>query len=255
MKNRKRVINRFNFYVFVVGGILLSNQFVMAQSRVDCKKLLVDYNQKMIESMVEQSSDHTLFMDIEFTSVPYTHNQEATSDRGLIYAKKGKMIWDSPNYLLMTDEKDAIVILPKLRTIYLSNGFAEGAPELRATSSIGLQDSLLKYSKVSTCKDMVWEGKPIKYIEVQLTGNYNVTKSKIEKVSYWYGLKENRLLKVYVSYDKDAQLNDLQVQYHSLDMKCTKITLKQGVHKKVFSSNGKLLPKYSGYKLINNKTS
>lgn len=205
--------------------------------------------------MADQSSEHTLLMDIEFTSIPHAREQEAISERGLIYAKKGKMIWDSPNYLLLSDEKDAIVVLPKLKTIYLSNGFAKGAPESQATSSLGLQDSLLKYSKVSACKDIIWEGKSIKYVEMQLTGNYNVTKSKIDKVSYWYSLKENRLLKVYVSYDKGAQLNDLEVNYHLMDFRCTKISLKQGVYTKVFSSKGKLLPKYSGYKLINNKTS
>jgi len=150
------------------------------------------------------------------------------------------------------DAKHTVSILSDKKTIVI-NGFAgENYKKEKLGQFEMFKDSVFYHLEVVECKTITVNSREYKEVKLKMN-SYGAKLFKIKTITFLLNEKLNRVKDIKVNYVDGHRLGAMKVSIlkQSLNYKTTRLA-KVAVSK-VLGSNGKLLSKYAGYRLIDNR--
>ena len=220
-------------------------------------QLSADQCKKMLSAYVEKTSAYgipkgkrTYVMDITINIVlRQNHQNRETRVKMIVGAEQMQYI--SSDVTAIQDQKDAFTIIHPQKTIIWTNGLKNNDPEKIKNKLKGVEDSLITSSKIKNFKEADYQNK--KVILITLEPAFSIQKRyKIEKMEYYFNSKDEKIEQSITYYRSTEAIEKKITTYNEVDFNY-KSSFNSPVFNEVFGSNKKLLPKYKGYKLIDNR--
>ena len=218
----------------------------------NCRDLLQKFVADMTRiSMPENQKTYFMKYRVETFNKPKSNNQNSSMS-GQVMLSGDKSSFESNIMSSYADDKNGFLILHNQRKIVWGPGGKNttGADNFKQLAS--LQDSLVKLSYLSVCKNVTVAGKKnMKFIV--LIPNEDIDKSlKVNRLEILFDLDKNMIYSVTTFYNEKSELDHLVVTYNDLNFNYSG-SLFTNAYSKVLNSNGKLKAEYKGYELIDNR--
>lgn len=238
---------------FGLGALVLGLAPLRAQTGGEqYKEALREYVKKMAAygNPPKAGQSYYLHMGIETEYRPAAH-KPATSVEVKMQVADGKVYCESGYVSAYIDREDAFTVVHPQRTIYRSKG-GNNALALQNTRAVAvLQDSLLRTSRVLGCRRTVELGKDVQ--EITLEPRESVRKAtRISTIRFYYDPAAAQVVRVVNAYLPEHPVRQETVTYHAIDFG-SKRDMSRSARARVMTGNGKLLPAYKNYTLIDNR--
>ena len=150
------------------------------------------------------------------------------------------------------DEQDAFAVLPQRKTIVWSRGGKRPDADSKKALAAHIQDTLVTVSKITRCGPVVEQGTPYKQITM-IPYKKAIETFRVNRMEYFIDSEKKRIGKVTTFYQPGEEIITQSVTYHELDLNYTGVSLQKPVRDQIVTSSGKLLSRYKGYQLIDNR--
>ncbi len=217
----------------------------------DYKAALRAYVKKMAAYSTPPKSGHYyLHLGIETEYNPAL-GKPATQVEVKMQLADGKVFCESGYVAAYIDREDAFTVVHPQKAIYRSKG-GKTALALQNTQSVAvLQDSLLRTSRVIGSRNVTVGGKSVQEITVEPRESVRKA-TKISTIRFYYDPVAEQLARVVNTYAAGHQVQRETITYHAIDFG-NKRNLDRTALDRVMGGNGKLLPAYKNYTLIDNR--
>lgn len=227
--------------------IILSFGWANGQS-LDCKAELSKVLEKI--NAIESSSQTIHAAKIVILAVPKDSLELERVERSFtIFSKGKKVLYESAEMSIYTDEKYVANVLHEDKTVYLSKA-AKDEKETPKFSSDYLNKAFLNYAEVRICKAAPTTSCPDCHL-IDLSISNGVLASRgITSIRYQYDPKANTVVEVKLTYGDQVEDAYAILKYFPANTSKAEVTLNKPVHSILFSSAENLRPAYKDYKLV-----
>jgi hypothetical protein len=150
------------------------------------------------------------------------------------------------------DEKDAFAVLPQRKMIVWSGGGKRPDAESKKALAAHIQDTLITVSKITKCAVVESQGRTHKQVTM-IPYKKAIEAFRINRVEYFIDASQKRIEKVNTFYRPGEEIVMQSITYHELELNYVGTSLQKPVYEQIFNSSGKLLARYKGYQLIDNR--
>ncbi len=240
-------MNKFRLIVLIT--IVLSSFSLPGVALEDCLEELKGIFSRFA-SIKAPLDDKVYFFEYVVTTVSRDKNTPSSNMKVEMLTTKNYSEVRSEQMVSYQDDKNSFVVIPFKNLIYWGDsqlGLADSA----VTSGLGgLQLKVLNMCMVKECKEVSGsEGKFNK--EIVLNPNDEIKKRfGFNELKFLVNSRTSKLYKTQISYVPQSKLASLGIVYETIDFDYKKASINYPVTTKFLTADGKLLPKYKGYKLI-----
>lgn len=169
-----------------------------------------------------------------------------------VYMSATKLHYVSDVLSTYQDEENAFAVLPQRKVIVWSNGGKLPDAKSNMEMVTQLQDTLVSLSNVVSCNESVENGRAMKVLTMT---PYKKAMDifKVNKIEYSIDPNAKRIERVKTYYQPGEDIVMRSITYHELDLNYNKTNLAKSVYHEIFHASGKLLDKYKGYQVIDNR--
>lgn len=169
-----------------------------------------------------------------------------------VYMGANKLHYVSDVLSTYQDEENAFAVLPQRKVIVWSNGGK--LPDAKRNMEVvtHLQDTLVSLSSVVSCNEFVENGRTMKVLTMT-PYKKAMDLFKVNKMEYSIDPNAKRIERVKTYYQPGEDIVMRSITYHDLDLNYSKMDLAKPVYQEIFHASGKLLEKYKGYQVIDNR--
>lgn len=168
-----------------------------------------------------------------------------------IFTSLNKYYYYSDMVDVFQDGEDAFMIVHKEKMIFRTNSLAEIADSTRKGRVKELQYRVIREGQILDAKEIELNGKKIFRMVIEPPQDLK-NELKTKHVTYWYDLESEYVSRLKVTYLKGYELASRDIRFEKPDYEYHK-KMKKPVFRSVLDKKGRLLPQYSGYRLIEKK--
>lgn len=237
-------------FIIIFLPVCIGNVFAQEENSA-CKDLLYNYIEQFAEMELPERKN-AYYLKIKLENNPREKSQKSRypSDLVEIINTKNQLVYNTNNFSIYQDQEDLFYVYHFQKIIQWSNSTRNNEEIMQKSWDLSkLQKKLIDISEISECKDDTINSNIYKHIRINLPQSYV---SDIANCEYYYNTNKNLLEKVIVYYSDSHILDNKVVEFLEVNFDYKPISLKKA-KSEIFDRKGKLLPKYSSYKLVNNK--
>ncbi len=241
-----------NFRIFLLVFLFFSQGLSAQRSPQDsCKGLLMDFVRSMAKiGTPDAKKIYHLNYKIETVYKPASNNPNSSMQGNYLLSGE-KTLFESNVMSAYADGKNGFLILHNQRKIIWGPGGKNIYGKENFDRIAGFQDTLVKFSSLTSCRNITENNEPFK--EIVLETNDNIKRVfHVSSIQIKYDMKANRISRVICHYDKESKIERMSVTYNDLDFDYTGPFF-SSAYSKVLTSGGKLKSIYKGYELIDNR--
>lgn len=237
---------------YAIFALLLYSCIVLSGTKSDnCLDYIQDYVRKMGQMNTPTTNDKCYFMDMEYVVTPnpkLNAQKSAVNSHVIITRAKGYYGYQSKELEVYADNDELIQIIHVRKQIIRSNIVDIETLEMENKNRLNeFQQQMLEKATVLKCSE---NAKKENTIDVRINPSVSET-LKIRYVSYLYDITSESVKTVTIYYKPDQVVSSLKTIYHRIDFDY-KWKKPDSIQKLIFQNN-KLLPKYAGYLLLDNR--
>lgn len=237
----------------IVTSLLYITTLLPAQQDETCKQTILDYI-TAITSVQAPAPGKAYYLHFTTETVSaYPAKTPSYSIDAHVYLADKRMTYQTRQITLTQDTEDAFMIIHNQKRIIWTKGGINPAEQKERLNLGSIQKSVVEKASVSYCREEEKNGQKIKIIGL-LPDRETAEKMNIRSITFTYSHSLQRMQKVVIEFAKAAPLLQQSVTYHDIDFDYKKFK-PTASHGQVFASSGKLLPKYQGYTVVDNKNS
>lgn len=165
-----------------------------------------------------------------------------------LYQGKGGMHFYADQVNIFADEKEMYMILPEQKVIII-NLVEKKAPNQNMDEFLKYKKKFLSNCEIESCKT-IDSLKNVKQLKLKVKDGINDFLA-IRSMSYKIDTQTSKVLATSVSYTKEYKLKKMDIKY--IDYQALNHFSFGKARKKVLGSNGKLLAKYKGYEILDER--
>lgn len=229
--------------------IFFISSAIAQPSPEECKRKLTAYVEKMSAYGIPKGKK-TYAMETTVITV-LRENHKSIEMRTKIILGASQMQYLSDNFSALQDANDAFTIIHPQRKIIWGRGLMKANPEKEKQLFKGTEDSLISSSKVKSCKEVDYKSRKVILIVIEPTISVK-KRFKIERMEYYYDLRKEKVEQVTTYYQSTENIEKKITIYDKIDFNY-KASFNKPVYNEVFSAGQKLLPKYKGYTIVDNR--
>ena len=242
----KRIIYILSIAFFVV------HPSIFGQSYDHCLKKIRKYNKKLgnIDFPKGDKVYHFSYQNIiEHATKGYT---EYVNNDVNIYMSKDQLHYLTNDIEVYQDFRDAFMIIHSKKIVMWTISAINREKEKRLKDLIQLRDTLFHYCEVKNCENQKYsDGRNIQKTTLKLHPDAQRT-FKMNTISYWYDLDKEVVTKVVTDFIPGYEAKKMTVIYKNINLDSDK-KLHKPVAGLILNKKLKLLSKYKGYHLIDNR--
>jgi hypothetical protein len=233
------------YTIITILGLFLASHSSFAQDSICLNEVLQIENKLMIES--KGTNGNTSYLNYTVKSTDWEN--QINNSKVEVYKDTAHLHFFSDQASIYQDEDEAIVLLKDQKVIIVSS-FNKALMNKQADDEFMLmRKDFLKNCEVLNCSKGD-EKNDLKILELKVVKNDN-SGIKISKMIYKYNVVEQKIIETRVFFNKEYKLKEMTIKYNSSE---TKNDYKfEPTTRYFFSKNNKLLPKYKGYELVDNR--
>ena len=238
-----------SLFLFGITGILMSFE-TQPDGDQDCRKELQNY-MKQLRKINFPIGKTVYFMDVS-VSVVTSPDVAATKTRVKMYMNASQLHCISESYSTYQDDRYTFVIFPERKLIIWSQGASNPDSNLKLNQTLNFQDSVVNQSKITSCE-----------LKQNATGAYKVVtmepwenlkeQQHIARMEYHINQTNHKVEKAITYYQPGEKIYSKSLTYNEVDLNYTKMKMNKPVYYQVFSDQNKLLSKYKGYQVIDQR--
>ncbi len=166
-----------------------------------------------------------------------------------VYKGKGNLYFFSEQGQMFQDEKDFFLILPIQKVVIMNSTNKE-----MASAKFGNDFFQFRKGFIDSCEVVRCETPPqtpdIKILEMKVKDDLG-GKIHVKKMIYKYNVKTEKIISTVSEYSKDYKVKKIEMVFNEVDLNND---YKFGkARKMVLDRNGRLLAKYKGYELVDDR--
>jgi len=230
--------------------ILLLTRVVIAQEDACLKDVKRVY--QLWTKEVKASSDKTVYLKYS-TEITTGKTGSLKNNKSIIEvtSNKSNSYFSTSGTKVYQDDKYTVSILSDKKIIII-NGYAGDSYKKKKLGQFEiLKDSVFAHLEVQDCNKIILNKKEYKKVVLK-TNSYGAKIFKIKTIEFLLDEKLNRVKDIKVNYIKGHRINKMRVSIIKQNLNYS-AQLTKVATSKVLGSNGKLLAKYRGYRLIDNR--
>jgi hypothetical protein len=178
-----------------------------------------------------------------------TNESKNTKHTAQIYFSEDKVYYNSPQVSLFADSQKTYMAVHEQKIVLRTNTPLHMKRE-RLQMVSGIQDSLFRHSKLSSCIDAEIEGRKAK--EIVYTTDEKFRKATgVASQTYYYDLAEKRIFKAVTRYAKESIRQQDIISYTKIDFDHRSMPV-QSTSGWLFNKDGSIATRYRGYEFIDN---
>lgn len=247
------MLKLLTFYTLLA---LVSIQATFAQGNDVCKDIILAQTEKMQEYSKNQGN-RIFYMHTQTSLIPnqtgaYANLALSPKDVELkIYAGAGKMYYESKYVAIYQDQEEAFMVIHPQKLIVWSKESPQEADQnykQALTENLGTaQKQLIEMSSVLTCREINWENKQVKKIEM-IPNQKAREEFQIKKMIFYYDPQTSQILKQIINYTSNHKLKQQIITYHEMIFDYKEKIPKQA-RSYIFSKNEQLVSQYQNYQI------
>lgn len=174
---------------------------------------------------------------------------QTNSSNVKVYKDKNNMHFFSEQVNIFQDEKDVFLILKMQKLVIVNSTKKEITNKKINDNFLELRKEFLENCTVVKCEKSP-QNEFIKTLELKVNDNMGGV-IKIEKMIYTYNTQTEKILTTKIDYNEEYKVKEIFIKYNELEMESNYSFI--SAKKNVLDRNNKLLPKYKGYELVDNR--
>lgn len=248
---KERSFLRLSAWVLMVPVLMVAISSFTAPVQDDCYLQLKAIYKKVNASQAPPEGKIYHFDYTVHTIVRDSSRGKNTSLRSEIYMSNTQVHLVSKEVEIYQDKKNAFSIFPSRKTIYWSNsqlGYDKANHEKRVTM---FQDTLFDMSKLVECRTTEKKGMRRAVLEPNAKAQQLY---KLQKIVFDFSLADETISRITLYFTATSKIKVQEIVYNKLTYNYKgKNKLSSPVYSLVFDRSKKLLPGYTGYKVIDSR--
>ncbi len=159
----------------------------------------------------------------------------------------GNVIYRNSMAEMYQDQKEVIVVMHISREIYRANVANNGFKAMDPNQTLQIIDKVIEISTVVEC---VVESNGNKKVVLQVPSNLQGG-LEVKQLTFWYDAKNKSVKRILIKYPEKHQINYVMNSFSEFNEKA-RLDMKSA-SSKIYDKNNNLLPKYSGYQVIDQR--
>lgn len=242
-------MKRRNIILLIV-SLVLSSTVVIAQEDNCLTQVKNVYS--AWEKQVKASEGNTVYLKYMTETVTGGDKKVKNTSTVEVISNKNNAAFLSADLKVYQDNKNTVSILSDKKIIVINQYVGDKYKEEKLGQIELLQDTIFSQLKTQECKKEMIAN--VEYKKVLLKADVDATKNyKINTINFLINPKEKSIKEVVINYAKGHQLSTMKFRIIKQDLKYKATSIKKVALANVLDSNGKILSKYAGYKLMDNR--
>ena len=191
---------------------------------------------------------HLKFVSTSHYQAPGQHALQEAAVHGELYSQGHNYYFQTEQLRLWQDEHYVATVLPTQHTVFVTRV----APGQRVTSTarlLGLRDSLISLGSLQQCA-AEQQGRQVRqHVQLAYEGRAGA-QLQLKRLDFWL-LSSRTLQQVRVEYRPGSAVQETTLRFPVQEWLTASSKVPIDARMKVLSPEGKLLPEYQGYHLVN----
>jgi hypothetical protein len=236
--------------LLIVLLIFISDAFARVGNEPEGIALVKEIFQKL-NGFTLPSGSRVYFFDYQVKTVLKNQSAGANSDtRVKYYMNQDYTQIVSDKMEVYKDPKNTFTIIPMRKAIYWADSPGGTSDTSIYKSNLGLvQNKIFETCKLKSSRDISSEEKYNKEITI-LTDQKMRESTGMDEITFLVNSRNKTAYKVIVKYTSSYKIQYVEFTYHHIDFDYSKVKINESSKLKIFKSEGVLLPKYTGYKVV-----
>jgi hypothetical protein len=235
--------------IILVGSSLLTG-FRLPTPSPDCKQqVLAAYHRLLGDGQLNSNKVyHLRFSSTSRYQAPGQRGQREVTVHGDLYYQGRRCYFQTERLRLWQDEHYVATVLPAQRTVFLTQ-VALKQQGLNAAQLLGLRDSLLLLGTLQQCTQQLQDKQVSRHVRLTYPGKAGA-QLHLKGLDFWLTAAQ-KLQQVRVEYRPGGAVQETTLQFPLLEWLASSAELPNDARQKVLTPQGRLLPEFDGYRLVN----
>lgn len=207
---------------------------------------------KAWKKQVQESAENTVYLKYEAETLTGDEKTIKNSSIVEVFSNRNNAVFLSPELQVYQDKKYTVSILLDKKLVVINGYVGDKYKQEKLGQFELLQDTIFNQLTTLECKKVVLDD--VEYQRVTLKANSSAAKVyNINTIVFLINLNETGIKEVVINYVKGYRLKVMKTKILKQNLNYTATNFKKVALSNVLDSNGKLLNKYAGYKLMDNR--
>lgn len=227
-------------------------QLALAGVPADCRQRLLNAYHKLASQQTDsQNASHLQFVSTSLYQVPGQRTKRETTVRGDLYTQGDKVFFQTKDMSLWQDGRYVATALHSQHTVLLTR-MVPGQAGTDPRRMLMVRDSLLVLGKLLQCTSEQQGRQQLQHLQLGYTGPV-ATRIRIQTMDFWV-TPQNTLQRMRILYQPGNAVQQATVSFPIQEQLVSSDKLPTDARAQVVNKQGKLLPAYQGYRLVNQLT-
>lgn len=223
-----------------------------AQGGNDCKEIV---RQSYARLAAEIAGEKSIALEYTVrTTMRDSARYKPTTSQIRMVAGSGTVRVVSREMEVYQDARVVVTVVRSRRSVYIANSSASELRQRRYSGFGAMRDSLLTVATVESCGDIPGSGGVRDKMVVFSLNGSAARRFKISKATIVLDRTNNVPRRFRLDYPLGSNVASVELTYTKVDLHYSEAGLSSPVLGLVLTSQGKLLPKYAGYTLVDGRT-
>lgn len=228
--------------------------FIPADAPAECKQAVVQAYRKLegaLAAGAEQRVFHLQFTSESTYTAPGQRTEQKSIVRGELYSQGRKGVFKTDEMSIWQDGQYVATALHAQRTLFLTRA-APGRFAADPRRQLMLRDSLIQLGRLQTCQNEQVGQHTQRHVQLAYEGAV-AAKLNIQAMDFWLS-PQNTLQKMRVRYQAGGPLKQVTLSFLVQEWLTSSAQLPADARARVVDSQGRPLPAFQGYHLVNQIT-
>lgn len=147
------------------------------------------------------------------------------------------------------DEREAFTIIPTRKVIYRSDSGLQLMRSQGVSQQLLLQDTLFTMCTVTKCRDIRDHDQGNKLVELTLDPQAQQL-FRMKTLTVYLDTRKQLIRKFLIAFSEQNEMKSMEITCEEIDFYYKKAALDTPVYELIFSQNGRLLPQYQEYQVV-----
>ncbi len=240
----KKIIISVLFFHFII-----YNAFALQKENDDCLQQLKTIHQQFVIASMPTDLK-TLFLEYSIkTTMGRQFGGAVKVSKVNVYANKEKSYLISKDIKIYQDFAASVSVLSMKKTIYINDFKGRESKSHLFKQLSFLQGEMFDTSHVQACDNVEMNAHPYKRIQLGFSKNWE-KRLGIEQLTFYLDPDNNDIKKIDARFNPNHKIATIQTEFNAFNQDYKTQLLDASALSQVFGSNGKLLPAYKDYKVI-----
>ncbi len=225
------------------------SSFAQSGNPADCKQaILKAYHQLTSRQTASSGIQHLRFTSTTTALIPGQRATRETTVHGELYSRGTQGFFQTDDVSMWQDGRYVVTILRPSRTIILAHALPEYATDPRRLFL--MRDTLIQLGKVQLCRQELRPKQPAAQHTQLAYAGVVAARLKIKTIDFWLS-GSDKVQAMRINYLPGEPTQQVAVRFAVQETLATSAYLPTDARAQVLTAEGRLLPRYQGYHLVN----